>query len=80
MFAKDKKTISPVQFRNGICPGIKEIELDGQNIGTIFQRDDRKFWYVSPSFEYYGRLNHIYADTLREVKEAVREILKEEVD
>ena len=70
--------VKKLRFKNGLCAGVKEILLDGEEIGAIFQRDDRKFWYVNPLFEYRGRLYDIYGDTLREVKEQVREALQQE--
>ena len=66
-----------LKFKNGVCPGVKDIILNGEEIGCIFQRDDRRFWYVDPRFEYRGRLYDIYGDTLRDVKEQVREALNE---
>ena len=59
----------PTFHRTGV-PGMHRVVVDGQKIATIYQRDDRSFWYADPDFRLGVNLD-IYAPTFGEVKEAI---------
>ena len=62
-----------------ICGGCYEMRVNGQRVATIYQREDRKFWYTDPSIACRSLLDD-YAPTLKELKGILEERLNETQD
>ena len=76
LYMMKNKEIEKVEFKRTGCAGRWIALINGIKIATIYQRDDRSFWWISPDFRLAIDIDS-YAPTLRNIKNFIRDAVAE---